>query len=388
MRAAWQQLDVGWRLALWLLFTMRLGFGLITLLSAEFQKPIYYQAKAYLLLHGPTPWIYILSSWQRWDARWYQEITEYGYSAGTGSDAFFPLYPLLTRVVSFFAFGHNPGGHVVWAQLLVSSTAFLVGMGLLYKLARLDVGPATAQLAVLLLALFPTGLFLLAPYTESLYLALSVGAFYLARREHPWAAGIVGFAAGLTRMQGVFLAPALAFEYIQQRRRHGKWPGWGLLAAALPVAALVLFNVYLHAVVGETRSALQIQAEWGYTLTSPWTAISASWNDITHSSDLVEALNLFSLIGFAVLTLWMVRSRLPLSYTIYAVPYLALLYARLMYFSPLMSLSRFTLVLFPCFIVLAMRLARRPWLAASWLVVGALFQVGLLEVYVQWGFVG
>jgi Mannosyltransferase (PIG-V) len=326
--------------------------------------------------------------WQRWDARWYQEISEYGYHGGTGSDAFFPLYPLLTRIVSYASFGHNPGGHVVWAQLVVSSGAFVVALALLYKLVRLDAGHATAQLTVLLLVSFPTGFFLLAPYTESLYLMLSVATFWYARRGHPWAAGICGFFAGLTRMQGGFLAPALLWEYLRQCREQRRWPGPALLASVLPVLAWISFNVYLHQAVGETRSPLGVMAEWGYQIVPPWDALAASWADVQRSSDLVEFLNFISVFWFALLTLWMVRRRLPFSYTLYVVPYLLLIYAQQMYFSPLMSLSRYAMVLFPCFIAMALWLADRPWLAACFLLVGMTFQIGLVEVYVQWGFVG
>jgi hypothetical protein len=58
-----------------------------------------------------------------------------------------------------------------------------------------------------------------------------------------------------------------------------------------------------------------------------------------------------------------------------------------MSFSPLMSFSRFTLVLFPCFILIATWLARRPWLAARWLVASLLLQVMLLAYYVHFRFV-
>jgi hypothetical protein len=370
---------------------MRVGLGVVGFVAATIQKPPYYAdaPRHALLVHGPTPWIYLISVWQRWDARWYQQITEYGYQVGTGSDAFFPLYPLLTKIVSVLAFGHDPGGHVVWAQLVVSSIAFFFAIGMLYKLVRLHVGPVTARLTVLLLVFFPVGFFLLAPYTESLYLALSVGAFYLARRGHPWAAGAVGLLAGLTRSQGVFLAPALAWEYVRQRRQQGKWPGIGLFSAVLPILGFVAFSEYLRHFVGDTASALDMQAAWGYSVTPPWLSIAASWKNITDTSNLPEALNLFCLLLFGGITVWMaLRRRLPFFYAVYCVPYLTLLYFREEYYSPLLSTSRYTLVLFPCFLMLALWLVRRPWLAASWLVVSVLFQVGLLEIFIAWEFAG
>ena len=48
---------------------------------------------------------------------------------------------------------------------------------------------------------------------------------------------------------------------------------------------------------------------------------------------------------------------------------------------------RYTLVLFPCFVVLGLWLARRPWLAAGWLVVSGLLEALLLVYFVHWGVV-
>src|SRR5207247_1674129 len=121
-----------------------------------------------------------------------QHIAENAYHADDGSTHFLPLYPLLSRIVSGAV-----GGHIVWAELIVASTAFVAAMWLLFTLARLDAPiaddargapPAHARgaqawrdriprLTVLLTALFPTGFFFIAPFTEGLFLALTVGAF-------------------------------------------------------------------------------------------------------------------------------------------------------------------------------------------------------------------
>ena len=92
------------------------------------------------------------------------------------------------------------------------------------------------------------------------------------------------------------------------------------------------------------------------------------------------------LLGFRLLALLATR-RLPLVYALYLWPYLGLLFTRQLFFSPLMSVSRFTLVLFPCFVLLAVYLAPHPRLARGWLVVSALLQIWLLDAWVHWRFV-
>src|SRR6476469_2530948 len=55
-----------------------------------------------------------VAPWEREDALWYEKIAARGY-ATEGTTAFFPLLPLLMRVISPLT-----GGNVAWAGLLVS----------------------------------------------------------------------------------------------------------------------------------------------------------------------------------------------------------------------------------------------------------------------------
>jgi hypothetical protein len=385
--AVWRRLGGGWQLGLWLLVTLRIALGLVAVLSIHvtpLNPAIMGRGEDWynLTIHGGEPWSEFLSTWQRFDALWYQQIAEHGYQAGNATVAFNPLYPLLSRIVSL-----PLGGQVVLAELVVSSAAFLVSMMLLYRIARLESGPIASRLAVLLTALFPTGFFLLAPYTESLYLALTLAAFWLARRGRPRAAGSAGFGAALTHgVFGVFLVLPLAFESFGQRDEQGKRRWAGLPAATLPALGFIGLNAYQRLVVGEQHTGLAAQWLWGYKVVPPWQALAASWAYIARWSDPIEALNLVCLLGFGLLALVLITRR-QIGYALYVVPYLALLLTREMSFSPLMSVSRLTLVLFPCFILIATWLARRPWLAARWLVASLLLQVMLLAYYVHFRFV-
>ncbi len=384
-RGLWSRLDPGWKLALWLVLTLRVGLGLVGLLSIHVQ-PITSIGGDWvnLILPGGDPWHELLSMWQRYDALWYQQIVTHGYQSGNSTVVFYPLYPLASHITSVFV-----GGQVVLAELLVSSVTFTIGMWLLYRVARLDAGPIAAQLAVLLTALSPVGFYFLAPFTESLYLVLSLAAFWFARNGRPWAAGVAGFAAGLTRIQGVFLVLPLAYEYARQRRKQGhrllSIDSIDIVAAALPGLGFLSVLAYDRVVVG-VSSPLGQEANWGYKFALPWHAISDSVSHIVALGDMVELLNLASLIGFGLLALWVAR-KLPVSYALYVIPYLALLYTHDEFFSPLMSMSRYMIVLFPCFIVLAMWLVRRPWLAAGVLVTSLLLQMTFFQYWIHFGFV-
>lgn len=381
----WDHLDLSWKLSIWLLITLRVGLGLAAILSIHL-TPISQTGGELvnLVMPGTDFWTQTLSTWQRYDALWYQQIAQHGYQAGTGTGAFYPLYPLLSRIVSFFT-----GGHIVVAELIVSSVAFIIAMWLLYRVVQFDCNARVAQLTVLLTAFFPVSFFLIAPYTESLYLALTLATFYFARRSRPWAAGAAGFAAALTHDPGVFLAFPLLYEYL--RRKGAAWwrPHITLLSTGLPILGPVVVAVYLRFIVGETRSIFQLNAAypWGYHQVAPWQSLADSWSHIVATGDSIEVLNFVALIGFTLLSIWAAR-RLRLSYVLYVWPYLALLFTREMLLTPLMSDARLVLVLFPCFIVIAIWLAQRSWVAAGCLVVGGFLQVSLFEYWVHFGFVG
>ena len=81
-----------------------------------------------------------------------------------------------------------PLGSALVGGALASTALLGVALVLLHRLVALDHDRAVARNAVLVTALFPMSFFFSAVYSESLFLALSVGAVYAARRER-WALG-------------------------------------------------------------------------------------------------------------------------------------------------------------------------------------------------------
>src|ERR687890_1623004 len=161
-----------------------------------------------------------LAIWNRWDAPHYLDIARTGYVAG-GVEArwivFFPLYPWLVRAAAFVL------RYELLAAFFVSGVASVAAGLLLYRLARADGEPEeVARAAVFYLLIFPTAYFLHIGYNESLFIALALGAFLAARGRRWWAAGLLGGLAALTRVNGVLLLPALAFEAWDEYRTTGR----------------------------------------------------------------------------------------------------------------------------------------------------------------------
>jgi hypothetical protein len=355
-----------------------------------------------LVIRGDGLLANVESTWQRWDALWYQHIATTGYGPADGTTAFYPLYPLLARMLS------SLNGDVVRAELTVSWLAYVGAVALLWRLTRLEVlrrmdGSRTGRpalsgtIAVLTTVLFPGGFFLVAPYTEGPFLFLTLAAFWLMRTGRPWAAGLAGFLAGLTRAQGALLVLPLTYELARStgildwaRRRGGHPPGVGLLAALLPLFGTGLFATYQATISGGEVGAGS-QAPWGISLVLPWQAVGASVEYVSRylgqPRAFVEILNLVSL-GLGLVVALLAARQLPRVYAIYAVASLALYFFRTAAFSPLMSVSRFVLVVFPCSMVAAIWLSKRPRLAVAWLVISLTVQIAFYQYWVRWGFVG
>jgi hypothetical protein len=134
----------------------------------------------------------------RWDSIWYLQIAGHGYRT-LQATAFFPLYPLLMRGLSVLT------QSLALAGILISFGTLFVAFVIVRRLTELELGARPARAAVDLLAFTPLAVFFSAIYTESLFLALSAGTFYAARRGRWWAAGLLGALASATRLTGLLL---------------------------------------------------------------------------------------------------------------------------------------------------------------------------------------
>jgi hypothetical protein len=299
----------------------------------------------------------------RWDAVWFLRIAADGYGAEPDRAAFFPLYPLLVH-----AGGVLTGSPLV-AGIAISLACFLVALVLLHRLVALDFGPDAAALCVLLVAVFPGAVWFSSVYSESLFLALSVGAVYAARTGN-WAwAGAAGALAAATRSAGLVLVVPLAVLWWRGARRPGD-AAW----LALVPAGLVAFCAVLAATGLDALAPFDAQEAWLRTFAGPLGAVPdavvAGWEGVR---DLVRGtppppaafdvrwLNagLLATLVAVVVALAGALRRLPLAYGLYAAAALALPLSFPVDGQPLMSLPRFAAVLWPLHLWLALWLLER-----------------------------
>jgi hypothetical protein len=299
----------------------------------------------------------------RWDTFYYYSIAIDGYQWNPGlflhyNVVFFPLYPMLMR-----AGGGLVGGHQLIVGLVISLAAFAGALALLYRLALLEIGEDHAWRVILLISTFPYALYFSAVYTESLFLLLSVAAFYAMRRGRLGWVAVSGLAAGLTRPNGFWLALPLACLALWPRDhdRAGARPPvsvpLALLVSALPVVGLVIFSSYLQLRFGDALAWLHGQAAWGVPLMLRRGAPDPGALPGEAAIKPIEVIVWIGNIAAFVAAVWAIRPisrRFGPAYGIWiAVNIFPPVAAHLF-----ISLGRFTAVLFPFFFWLAIRVPR------------------------------
>jgi hypothetical protein len=231
---------------------------------------------ACLVSGQPTPASAYLSL-ARWDSDWYGHIVDNGYvcpvrqtRADPGNTAFFPAYPLFTWLVKH-AFGLDTRvALLVSAQL--ACWGFWTYLLLLCRHWRL---PRTLTVcAIVLIAVHPTAYYLVAGYSEPLFLMCLVGFVYWSEQKGRTAtllAAVHGFLMTATRLVGL---PLVIYPVLRAWLLPAPGPR-GLLAAlrraALPCLVAVVsslgalgFFAYCHARFGEWNLYMKTgQIGWG-----------------------------------------------------------------------------------------------------------------------------
>ena len=335
----------------------------------------------------------LVAPWYVWDAYYYVEIVRNGYQPGDATANFHPLYPWLSTLVA--AVFRDP----LFSLLIVSSLAGLMLTLALYQLAKLDCNDQQSWQATALLLVWPASLALFAPYTEALFLLLSVYCLFAARKNQFWLAGLAGGLATLTRQQGIFLVLPIAWEVWELSGRNfsgavKKWSSW--FTIVLVPAGYVVWILYRAIAINDVTPDFSSIQKFIYSvMISPntyevmpqqeflppwvalWRAMNILWQGQAHEGAYVDAILGVVFIGMFVLSWRYLRT----SYRIYS---LLIIVVSLSFFpgtvNPYMSLPRHILLAFPVFIGLAARYNFRR--LTLLIIVLAICQMALLGSFV------
>jgi hypothetical protein len=206
------------------------------------------------------------------DFNWYGQIAGHGYDVAPFSAdiqrnwAFFPLFPLIQRLVTAPAM-------MFWLPQLTFAAAMLMLSAYLRKTASSEL----ARGATLLMIYFPFSYVLSQFRPEAFLLLFSVLALAAAQGGRPWLSAGSALAAGFAKPNAFLISLLLARHY-----PGGSWPrpsisvaGLAMLTApGLGLAAMCLI-MWTH--TGDPLAWAKIQGAWGAAFgVTPWRA----WLDL------------------------------------------------------------------------------------------------------------
>jgi hypothetical protein len=332
----------------------------------------------------------------RWDMAWYFGIAvdgnRYGSTRVTDQQniVFFPAFPMMMRVAGRLLGGASTS--FILGGSLVAIGAFFWALTYLFRLARdLLADEDAAATAVWMIAAYPFALFYGAIYTESLFLLGATGAFYHFRRRELIKAAAWGLIVGLTRPNGCFLSIPLALMAI------APWlPPWlsgggsdaierhesrktlrslipAMLSAAAPGIGVLLYSAYIWQLTGNPLAWAAGHAAWGREYRGLGVLVADRYRYISiaglygYTSQLPA--DLLNGLVFVLVAAWPVWRRLGMAYAVFILINILPPMAA----GGLLSVGRFSSVLFPAFIwfatVVPMR-HRAGWLGAFMAVQG------------------
>jgi hypothetical protein len=196
-------------------------FGILLLVFVVWRASLFFVgfiADSFLLYAPSFPYAYgILNtfnlprwfySWAGFDGVHYLTIMNRGYRGADLIQAFFPVYPYLTKLLNFIF------DNFLLTSLLISNASFVILMYVWHGFIEQFYTRKIANWATISLLLFPTSFFFVASYTESLFLLLVILTFWFINKKNYWIAAICIALASATRITGILLIPAVLIEII------------------------------------------------------------------------------------------------------------------------------------------------------------------------------
>lgn len=243
----------------------------IVALLRSYKNPIIVFISSRILVFA----VYYLSSFYgvgaklfQWDANGYLSIARNGYIfngdyAGIGSYiGFFPLYPIIVRVLSIIT-----TIDVSFSALIVSFISGLIATILLYELVEKWAGKEAGLNASFLFSFFPMSVFLSSAYTESLFSLIILSAFLAIQRKKFFLASFFVSLSLITRITGFILLPIFIFEFYRYKKSV-------VLSALVSLLTLIPFYIYIlfqYIKYNNPLAFLTVQKiNWFHQTAFPW----------------------------------------------------------------------------------------------------------------------
>ncbi len=341
--------------------------------------------------------------WLNFDARHYLDIAVNGsyepvYMNVDGIETtfqhvrrvYFPLFPFVTHFVTF-------GGVInpVFMGLLLNYALTIGSLYVMYKLFAKEFSEKVAIRSITLLLLFPTSFYLVAYYSEALYLFLTLLVFYFLHSRKYVETAVSVALASLTRLVGIALLPVLLYDIWCSFKKDKRIPFMYALAplGVLSYLAYSYFDtgnamVFLSSMQSDTFARepslfgplLMIRDLVGHVLT-PGRHVGQMHRYLAEIMELVSVIVLVgaTYIGFTSNGSSKKDSVKPLkkTYIVYMVSYILIMLVS----GSTTSLHRYVMVVFPIYPVIAQRLSEKQYYA--WLAVSGVLFVILSSLFLR-----
>jgi hypothetical protein len=203
----------------------------------------------------------------RLDCVWYQGIATGGYTSVNPEDisytkmqnwAFFPLFPLLSRLL-IKSLSLRPET----ATILAAKLFFFLSIYFFISFAKAYIKNINSITPGLIAAFNPYSIYANAGYTEPLFLMLTCLFFIQLKRGNYLMTGVFGFLLPLTRSVGIAAWPSTVLKYLNTMHKLKRQQKISALIALISIpAGLFLFMAHLSQQTGDPLAFIHIQQAW------------------------------------------------------------------------------------------------------------------------------
>jgi Gpi18-like mannosyltransferase len=236
-----------------------------------------------------------------WDGARYLSIAKNGYN-NQFITGWLPLYPLLIRFVHLIINSYLISGLIISWISLIGALYFYQKI---IKIVFNTTNNMDSLKATLLFGLFPSGVYLLAVYTESLFACLALGAIYYALKSRYIVAALLTMFATATHINGVFILIFIALILWERKEKLFNI----LIGLAIGSLGIVSYMLYLYLKFNNALDYVTAQKDHGWLHKSIF----------SHLSSFGILNGILALLIIACVIFWWNRKR---SFSIYSMFYL------------------------------------------------------------------
>lgn len=238
-----------------------LSFSLLPFASGTFYRNFVYQKDQPISL---------ITAYQTWDAQHYLFLADKGYKKGNFSNSFYPLFPAVITLTTFFTRNFFISGIVI--ANIFSFIAFYYFYLFVKVFAHSE---KIAFTALLFLLFFPTSFYFSLIYSESLFFLLSICFFYYLYKHKFLLAAVFSLLLPLTRPLGIVIViPFLVyfifnyFKFSFRKTSFYKTIDKNIFFLLFPFIGMSIYFLYLFLKTGSILEGFIVQqysiAQWNF----------------------------------------------------------------------------------------------------------------------------